>query len=408
MELYPYQLSAVERLNNGSILCGEVGSGKSRTALAYFFLKVVNGKMNINGEGSWEVPTAPRDLFIITTAKKRDDCDWLMECAPFRLGTDTKNSIGNITVIVDSWQNIKKYTNVHGAFFIFDEQRVSGSGSWVKSFYKITNKNRWILLSATPGDKWSDYIPVFVANGFYKNKSEFQYKHCIYAPYTDFPKIIGYRNEIELMKNRSKILVKMNCCKNAVKHKSIISCNYNALDYNRVKRDHWNIYENCPIDTPSKSCFLQRKVVNSDKSRLDAVIQLMDIHSKVIIFYNYNFELDLLRSELEQKQIPYSEWNGSKHEPIPTSETWAYLVNYGSGAEGWNCIETDTIIFYSASYSYKTMIQAAGRIDRLNTPFTELFYYELYSSAPIDKEIRRCLRSKKDFNEKAFYESQHN
>lgn len=405
MELYSYQVSAVERMKNGCILCGDVGTGKSRTALAYFYTKVINGSLEINGKGTWGFPTDPRDLYIITTAKKRDDDEWIAECIPFALGKTREKSVSGILVTVDSWNNIKKYSKVSGAFFIFDEQRVTGSGPWVKAFYQITRRNQWILLSATPGDKWTDYIPVFIANGFYSSKTEFQYKHCVYSPYvTSYPKLIGYRDEPLLLKHRSDILVRMFAVKKNVRKRKIIHCNYEILKYNKIKKEYWNIFEDKPIDTPPENCFLQRKLVNSDPSRIEAVRRILDSHPKAIIFYNYNFELELLTKFLDDTRYPYSQWNGSKHEPILTGKKWVYLVNYMSGCEGWNCVTTDTIIFYSPSYSYRTMQQAAGRIDRLNTPYDELFYFELYSNAPIDLAIRQCLFRKKDFNEKAFME----
>ena len=166
IELRDYQLDAVHRMKNGCILCGGVGSGKSRTSLAYYFTQ----------EGGCIQPYSPmkkpRDLYIITTARKRDDLEWDEELVPFLLSTKPENnSLYKNKVIIDSWNNIGKYTDVKGAFFIFDEQRVVGSGAWVKSFLKIARWNKWILLTATPGDTYSDYLPVFLANGFFKNRT---------------------------------------------------------------------------------------------------------------------------------------------------------------------------------------------------------------------------------------------
>lgn len=91
------------------------------------------------------------DLCIITTARKRDTGEWDEELAHFYMSTDPEHDIYEHKVVVDSWNNIGKYVGVKNAFFIFDEQRVVGKGAWVKSFYKITQNNEWILLSATPG-----------------------------------------------------------------------------------------------------------------------------------------------------------------------------------------------------------------------------------------------------------------
>lgn len=402
MELGPHQINAISKLKNGSILCGAVGTGKSRTALVYFFTKVCGGSVEVNGEGEWKEPKNPRDLYVITTAKKRDSLDWEEECIPFAIGHDPANSVQRIKLTVDSWNNIKKYTKVYGAFFIFDEQRVTGSGPWVKAFYAITKKNQWIMLSATPGDKWKDYIPVFVANGFYRNKSEFSQEHCLYAPYLNYPKIIGYRNERLLMQHRIDIVVRMKFRKPAEQHHHYIQTRYDKQLYLRVFRDRWNVYDNEPIAETGKLCYLLQRVVNSDGSRLEAVREILDSKKKVIIFYNFMFELEMLRTLLTDLGVPFTEWNGIKHEEILDGDSWAYLVQYLSGAEGWNCITTDTIIFYSQNYSYRLSVQAAGRIDRMNTPFKDLHYYHLKSSSPIDSAIARALRNKENFNERDF------
>lgn len=402
MELYSHQLKAIEQIKNGSILCGDVGTGKSRTAIAYYYIKVCGGNMEVNSKGSWGEPTAPRDLFIITTAKKRDDFEWLNECAPFKICEDREKSVCNIKLTVDSWNNIKKYVSVTGAFFIFDEQRVCGYGAWSKAFLKIARNNQWILLSATPGDTWSDYIPVFIANGFYRNKSDFTARHCIFSPFTTYPKIERYVNVGELMRHRSDVLVRMKFQKTAVQHHIATHVLYDKQLYSAVFKNRWDPFDNCPIEEVGKLCYLLRKVVNSDPSRINAVKEIVETAPKVIIFYNYTYELECLRHLFYDLEIPYAEWNGQKHEKIPIGERWAYLVQYSAGCEGWNCITSDTIIFYSQSYSYKMTTQASGRIDRMNTPFTDLYYYHIKSSAPIDMAIGRALSNKRDFNEKGF------
>lgn len=381
VELYDYQRAAIKKLRTGSILCGGVGSGKSRTSLAYYFARECE-----NNEDD------PRDLYIITTARKRDTNEWEEELKPFGITAEA----------IDSWNNIKKYTEVKRAFFIFDEQRVVGYGAWTKAFLKIAASNDWILLSATPGDTWMDYIPVFIANGFYRNKTDFCDQHVIWSRFSKFPQVKGYINQGALIRHRNDILVKMDYKRPTETHHEDVLVDYDQMLYRVIQNQRWNPYESKPIENVSECCYLMRMVVNSDQSRLDALDQLLDRHPKSIIFYKYNFELDLLRSWLENRGTPYSEWNGSKHEPILETDSWAYLCQYTSAAEGWNCIETDTIIFYSDDYSYKTMIQAAGRIDRMNTPFQDLYYFHLRSSAPIDRAIARSLRAKQNFNESRF------
>lgn len=402
VELYPHQIDAIRRMHNGCILCGGVGTGKSRTSLAYAYLKELGGKLKVNGEGNWTKPTIQKDLYIITTAKKRDSLEWEEELLPFGLSVDPKLSAGHIKVVIDSWNNIQKYKKVYGAMFIFDEQRVVGKGAWVKAFLKIARANHWILLTATAGDTWQDYIPVFIANGFYKNRSDFNMQHVIFKPYMKYPVIDRYVNQSILLRHRKDIMVIMKFDKKIEKRNHSVICKYDKIKYRRVFKDRWDIYDNCPIEETGKLCYLLRRVTNEDPSRLEEVRRLMIENPKSIIFYNFTPELHLLRKIANDLGYDIGEWNGEVHSEVPTSERWVYLCQYTAAAEGWNNTTTNVIIFYSQNYSYKTMVQAAGRIDRLNTPFKELHYYYLKSHSPIDLAISRSLAQKQNFNEKVF------
>lgn len=390
IELRDYQQEAVNKMRNGCILNGGVGSGKSRTSLAYYFTQM-GGKLY-----PYSRMTNPRKLYIITTARKRDTLEWEQELIPFLLSKEEDG------VVIDSWNNIKKYTNVEGAFFIFDEQRVVGSGAWVKAFLKICKANEWILLSATPGDTWSDYIPVFIANGFYKNKTEFVREHVIYSRFTKYPKIDRYINTRRLVRLRDRILVGMDFHRDTIPHHEDIYCNYDAMMYKEIGKNRWNPYKDEPIVNASELCYTWRKLVNSDESRQMALLEIFEKHPKMIVFYNFDYELDILKGMYYGDDVEIAEWNGHKHQAIPDTEKWVYLVQYTAGCEGWNCISTDTIVFYSQNYSYKTLEQARGRIDRMNTPFINLYYYHLKSRSGIDLAISRALKNKKQFNERKF------
>lgn len=416
IDLYSYQVDALRNMKNGSILCGGVGSGKSRVALAYYLLKDTKGCIKVNEwhDGvilpfspweRFEPMKEPRDLYIITTAKKRDSGEWERELSNFAMWPDLEEPLTNaygMKVTIDSWNNIKKYRAVHSAFFIFDEQRVVGSGAWVKAFLDIARKNHWILLSATPGDTWSDYIPVFVANGFFRNKTEFNAKHAVFARFSKYPKIEHYVYEEELERLRDSILVPMHDPRVTVRHPITIRVDYDKDKYRTVMRDHWDPYENCPIEETGKWVYLLRKVVNSDESRIQKLDEIVKDHPKLIIFYNFNYELAMLESYFIGIFYNYTCWNGHCHENCPEGDAWAYLVQYTAGCEGWNCITTDTVVFFSQNYSYKVTEQAAGRIDRINTPFVDLWYYYLRSTAPIDLGIRKALNEKRNFNEASF------
>ena len=402
IELAPHQLKAIEEMGNGKILCGLPGVGKSRTALAYCYLKELKGEIKTNGKGDFKPFKNPMDIYVITTARKRNSLDWESESVAFGISTDRELSVGGIKLTVDSWNNIGKYVGVEGAMFIFDEQRLVGSGAWVKHFYKIASRNRWILLSATPGDTWSDYIPVFVANGYFKNKSDFASRHVVYSRYTRYPKVDRYVGQKALLGLLKGILVDMPLVKHTVPHKNYIAVDYDKAQLSSVIKNRWNPYTNAPISEVSELFYTMRKVVNSHDSRVAAVVTLLKTHPKLIIFYNFDYELEILRGLASLNGLEVKEWNGHKHEEVPESESWVYLVQYMAGAEAWNCVTTDTIVFYSLNYSYRMLAQAEGRIDRMNTEFVDLYYYVLRSTSPIDLAILRALGNKKDFNERSF------
>ena len=385
-------------MKNGCILCGGVGSGKSRTALAYYY-EQQGGKV---GSDDYIPMTEPKDLYIITTARKRDTCEWQGELAPFLLSTHPESNYYKNKVVVDSWNNIGKYKDVTNAFFIFDEQRVVGYGAWTKAFLKIAKANPWILLSATPGDTWQDYIPVFIANGFYRNKTDFIDQHVVYDWRAKYPKIDRYLNTGRLIRLRDRILVTMDFERQTVSHHEDVAVPYNISAYKALMRSRWNPWEERPIETAGELCYSLRKIVNSDESSRTALLELVEDHPKVIVFYNFDYELDILKSLHYGEGVEIAEWNGHKHQPIPDGDKWIYLVQYTAGCEGWNCITTDTIVFYSQNYSYKVMVQAAGRIDRLTTPYTDLHYYHLKSFSGIDLAISKALKEKKNFNEGRF------
>lgn len=362
-----HQEEAVKKLRNGSILKGGTGTGKSRTAMAYY-----------SQYAPWKA------LYVITTALKRDSKDWYAEARSW-----------GCEVTVDSWNNLMAYEDVENAFFIFDEQRVVGSGVWVQAFLRIAKKNKWILLSATPGDTWLDYIPVFIANGFYKNRTEFLRTHVVYSRFTKYPKVERILGQRSLSLYLQKILVEMPYEKHTVRHPIDVFTEYDREKFDTVWKRRWNYLEERPVRHVSELFSLMRRVVNSDVSRSDRIRDLLIEHPRLIVFYNFDYELEILRC-IEGN---VAEWNGHRHEPIPDTESWLYLVQYSAGAEGWNCISTDTVVFYSLTYSYRAFEQAKGRIDRLNTPFTDLYYYVLRSQSVIDNAVYKTLEGKKNFNE---------
>lgn len=370
VELYAHQLDAVKRLHSGAVLAGKVGSGKTLAALQYYK----------------EVYSKTLELIVITTAKKRNDGDWVTEAGLLDLEEPT----------VDSWNNIDSYVNRRG-FFIFDEQHASGSGKWAKKFIKIAKANKWIMLSATPGDRWIDYIPVFIANGMVKDKTTFNNEYVVYNPNTPFPQILYYRNTFELEGMRKAILVVMPDKRDTQRHRKNVITEYDRFLYDEVQKTRFNPFIKKPIKNKSEYTQIMRKLVSTSPARIFEFGDLVTRFDRSIVFYNYDYELDIITRVLKEKGINIFTYNGKHHDPSPTDGTWCYVVQY-SAAEAWNNISTNRMIFYSPNYSYKVVEQCEGRIDRINTSFKNLYYYTLVSDAPIDKAVIKANKEKKVFN----------
>lgn len=390
---YPHQAKAISQLRNGNVLVGGTGSGKSLVAMVYYYTKVLKGSYD-----PFLPPQQKINLFVITTAMKRDRLDWEKLATSFRLSTNTDVSINGIRLCVDSWNNINKYEDASGSFFIFDEQRTSGGGSWSKSFIKITKKNQWLMLTATPADRWIDLISVFIANGFYRNKTEFLREHVEFHPYSKYPKIKKYHNVDKLKRLKNSIFVVMDYRPPVMIKHAYVRVESNTKLLRSIEKSQWNIYKDKPIRNRSEFVHVLRRINNSDTSRTRYVSQLIARVKRLIIFYNFDYELSLLRTSLQDYIV--AEHNGHRHDPLPEGDTWVYLVQYASGNEAWECLTTPHMLFYSLSYSHRIMVQSRGRINRLSSPFKILYYYYLVSDYKLDREIRAALSNKKTFNEK--------
>ena len=401
IKLRNYQLKALKKIKNGNILRGDVGSGKSLTSLAYYYLMQGGSLAYLKG-GKYKYLNNPQNLYIITTAKKRNDKEWEKELSHFKMSSNPDDNYYSNEVIVDSWNNIKKYVDVSRSFFIFDEQRLVGNGTWVKTFYKIARRNKWILLSATPGDEYKDYVPILIANGYFKNLYQFEYNHVIFNRYVKYKQIDRYINIDILDRMIEEIEVPMEYQGAAELHHIDIICDFDRKKYATVGKTRWDPYNNEPIKTKAKLCYLWRRISNEDTSRQLELLKLHNKHPKLIVFYNHQYERDILMNLEYQENTIIAEYNSNSHDDIPNSDKWIYLVQYTAGCEGWNCIETDVTVFYSQSYSYKQTHQASGRINRMNTPYKDLYYYHFKSLSPIDLGISLCLKNKKQFNETRF------
>jgi hypothetical protein len=244
---------------------------------------------------------------------------------------------------------------------------------------------------------------MFVANGFYKNRTEFIREHVVFSRFSKFPKVERFVETRKLERLRDQILVDMPYERHTVRHEKLVLVEYDADKYRDIAKSRFNPETEEPFRDVAEFFAYCRKITNSDVSRMGEILRILESHPRLIIFYSFTYELEMLR-QLSGilNGYPVGEWNGQKHEEIPDTDKWIYLVQYTAGAEGWNCVTTNAIAFWSLPYSWKAFHQSKGRIDRLNTKYTDLFYYILRSASPIDRAIWKTLMTKKSFNEKRY------
>ena len=179
--------------------------------------------------------------------------------------------------------------------------------------------------------------------------------------------------------------------RHTILHHEDVYCDYDIPFYKDTMRRRWDPYRDEPIQQASGLCYILRRIVK--------LLELLEDHPKAIVFYNFDYEREILLGLGYSEGTEVAEWSGHAHMPLPTGDKWVYLVQYTAGCEGWCAITTDTMIFFSQNYSYTVMKQAEGRINRLNTKFIDLYYYHLKSRSGIDLAISKALKEKRKFNE---------
>ena len=407
--LKPFQENCLERLSTGKVLAADTGAGKSIMSLAWYLSKECASDEHSlkSGAKAWTLYHGSPDLYIITTPKKRDSEEWESDLSKFNLvkGRNSKE-MGEVNIFIDSWNNIKKYTEIKNSVFIFDEQRAVGSGTWAKSFVKIAKQNHWIMLSATPGDTWSDWCPLMIAKGYYPNRTAFFNKHAVYNPYVKYREIIRWDNTDELEYYRSKMLVTCRMEKKTTRHfEEVIADCSNKYEVKRAYKERTNPKTGEPFKSASELCAYTRNIINTDPTRSAVGLKIIQMYDRIIIFYTLTDELEGIKWACNKAGRKMYFYNGEIHDQVPTGNNWAYIVQYTAGSEAWNCTTCNAMLFWDLTYSYKQFKQATGRIDRLNTPYSDLYYYAIRSYMPLDLAIRRALREKKDFNSRGFLKS---
>lgn len=140
------------------------------------------------------------------------------------------------------------------------------------------------------------------------------------------------------------------------------------------------------------------------RAKLEAFGDLLDGTSKrLVVFYNFDVELEGLTAELEKRYRSYGVLNGKAHDLLPFFDTddGVALIQYQSGAMGVNLQQADTCVYFSPPLASSLFEQSKKRIHRVgqDKPCT---YYELVSKGTVEEKIYDTLAMRRDYTEKLF------
>ena len=297
----------------------------------------------------------------------------------------------------------KKYTQYKDYFVIFDEiHNLKNSTSLRgKAGYELTKiASGFIGLSATPmGNGWIDVINYFKMFGLTKNKTQFIRQNAIIETSYGYTKIIGWKNETKL-KNMWKSISKELRRNESMDLPPLVFKNihFEASNiYKTIKKDR--IYDNILYDNQMKLRHGLRLYTNL-KDKIEYIKDFIESNNdNIIIFYNYDKELELLKSNISKKIYVI---NGSIKD-IPKKEEWnnirnsIIICNFGSGAEAIELTFANIIIYFSPAESYIQWEQSIGRAYRMGQD-QKVIAYKLITNKTIEEDIYRSLDKKQDFN----------
>lgn len=408
-QLYPYQEKYLEGLPSRYMFSASLGVGKSPMALVHYIRKAY-----------------PQPLLILAPASKVRSSDWSRELeevfAAHNLALPEYQVLSYDKFAYnpsnDAFRKGKRpkwhefapdYGGKEWAVIADEVQYCKApSSNRSKALYHVAkNASFFIGLSGTPmPNGWIDFANYSKIFGFTKGITEFKKKYCDIQTYKGFPEIVGYWRIPELEKQWRSIAKPLSR-ENATElpERTFYNIKLKApriyFEYLVDRKNEQGVL----LDNPSKLAHALRQSLAKNKiDRLDEI--LSSTSDNVVVFYNYELELQLIKEMLAKKHKDKMmfEQNGHKHE-IPPKEAWervhnsVTLAHYKSGATGVEMQYANITIYYSPTYSYAEYEQSKGRTHR-NGQTKKCIYYRFYSVGTIEKNIWECIAQKKDFSEK--------
>ena len=429
MRLFDYQQQIVdEKYEDSKALFMQMGTGKTFVSMA-FFEKSERAKLLVVCLAT-KVDDWNRDLTdelgldeVVSLNKGTKKNRELMEDAQYlvisfesswRLDKELVAWVDDDTyIIVDESHKIKNPSSKVGKFM-----RKLGA----KTDYKT-------ILTGTPqSNGYIDYYNQFHFLGYLDmNQTNFKKRYAItqmmqYGAGPIFQEIIGYRNTEELdemIHNHSVFYDRKLDDEELPDEIPVYFPSYPK--YRKISNDKVYEFKDGTLeiyDTLGAGVMLQRQLASGyiskggntevlDKSKLDWMRDFLEGYDeRVVVFYNYNAELEQLKQLLERLDRPYSEYNGHRKDlrAFQESSEGVVLANYGSASTGINdFVIASTMVMYSLTTSYIDFEQAKKRIDRIGQTKKPLFYF-LIMKGTIDARVYHSLQEGKDFDERMYAE----
>lgn len=413
--LFDYQKEAIENYKEKSFNLSDTGVGKTVMALGSF------------------IESKCKKLLVICLAPKvvdfaEDGVLMNVDITPLNRGSKKNKELlaesDKVAISFESVWRIPEFLKWvdEDTFIIIDEShKVANTSSKVTKYVmKLSKKAKYTYLcTATPisNGKYEQYYPQLKMLGVYNGTKKEYYNMFVDERMTrmggsQFMQITGYRN-IDLLENMVN-----QCSVNYKRDKPYLPEDYvyktkkpamfNKLKKNRMyKTDNGEVIE---LDNSSKlfnalRCVshgfllgINKQVSKEPFERLQAILETHN-NERVVIFYNYNIELEMLKQLLSKLKRPTSEYNGARKDlkEFKGKYNGVVLAHYKSASTGINdFVISNVMVFNSLPLSSIELTQSKGRIDRQGQGKKPMYYF-IIPDTPVEKKIFEQITNGKDF-----------
>jgi SNF2 family DNA or RNA helicase len=406
MRLYTYQENYLRELPQSCIMAADLGTGKTVMSLAH-----------------WQRQQTCRPLLVVAPASKIRTGDWQAEAKRYLgdawlLTTITYISYESLRLMDKETKRPRwwKFCGARNGGIIYDviadecHALKNPQSKQAKAVYEIKQSGGlFIGLSGTPmPNGWIDFAGYSKLFGFVRNITEFKQRYCIYQDFKGYPELVKYVNVEQLEAQFKRVAYRLSREQAAeLPSRQMLAINthmgaktsklYHTCKLTRVHPNTKELLDNAPR-------LLSVLRQSTTASRLDQLVSIVDDTSdNIVVFYNYISERKKILEALSKSGKTILRYDGEQHDTLPAADAkisnTVLVAHYKSASTGLNLQWANVTIYFSPTYSYQEFEQSIGRTHR-NGQTKKCLYYLFNVQHTVDRTIWRCLREKKDFNEK--------